>query len=210
MFPVSFQMPVGILLIVAGLVSCFAGYRLFRVVLGIFGFILGWLVVSSAMGSEQTLTMLLTAMVGGLVGAMILILGYFVGVALIGGLIGAGAANVVWAAFDREPGIIAVMVLAVVGALGALALQRYVIIITTAFAGAQTAIVGAAAALFVGRTPGSAQAVYRVYPLDPLPATRWDLIAFIVLGIVGVATQLGVTGKGKGAPKRRPAAKPRT
>lgn len=197
MFPVSFQMPVGILLIVAGLVSCFAGYRLFRIVLGIFGFILGWLVVSSAMGSEQTVWTLLAALGGGLVGAMILVLGYFVGVALIGGLIGAGAAHVLWATFDREPGIIAVMVLAVIGALGALALQRYVIVVATAFAGAQTAIVGAVAAL-AGRTP-EAQAVYRVYPLDPLPATRWDLIAFIVLGILGVATQLGVTGKGKGA-----------
>lgn len=198
MFPVSFQMPVGILLIVAGLVSCFAGYRLFRVVLGIFGFILGWLVVSSAMGSEQTVWTLLAALGGGLVGAMILVLGYFVGVALIGGLIGAGAAHVLWATFDREPGIIAVMVLAVIGALGALALQRYVIVVATAFAGAQTSIVGATAAL-AGRTPEAAQAVYRVYPLDPLPATRWDLIAFIVLGILGVATQLGVTGKGKGA-----------
>lgn len=210
MFPVSFQMPVGMLLIAAGLVACFAGFRLFRIVLGIFGFILGWLVVSSAMGSEQTLWMLLAAVGGGLVGALILILGYFVGVALIGGLIGAGAANVLWATFDREPGIIAVMVLAVIGALGALALQRYVIVVTTAFAGAQTAIVGAAAALLAGRTPGTAQAVYRVYPLDPLPATRWDLIAFIVLGILGVATQLGVTGKGKAPPKRRPAAKSET
>ena len=208
MFPVSFQMPVGILLIAAGLVSCFAGYRLFRIVLGIFGFILGWLFVSSAMGSEQTPTMLLAAVGGGLVGALILILGYFVGVALIGGLLGAGAANVLWAAFDREPGVIAVMVLAVIGALGALALQRYVIVVTTAFAGAQTAIVGGAAALAI-RTEG-AQAVYRVYPLDPLPATRWDLIACIVLGIAGVATQLAVTAKGKGAPKRRPIAKPRT
>ena len=202
MFPVSFQMPVGVLLIAAGLVSCFAGYRLFRIVLGIFGFILGWLFVSSAMGSEQTLTMLLTALVGGLVGAMILILGYFVGVALIGGLIGAGAANVLWAAFDREPGLIAVMVLAVIGALGALWLQRYVIVLATAFAGAQTAIVGAAAAL-AARTEG-ANAVYRVYPLDPLPSTRWDLIACVIVGILGLATQLAVTGKGKGGRALKP------
>ena len=68
MLPVSFQMPAGILLVLAGLVSCFAGYRLFRVVLGMFGFIVGWLFVSSAMGTEQTLWMLLAAIGGGLVG----------------------------------------------------------------------------------------------------------------------------------------------
>jgi len=210
MFPVSFQMPVGVLLIVAGLLSCVAGYRLFRIVLGIFGFILGWLFVSSAMGSEQSLWMQLAAVAGGLIGALILVLGYFVGVALIGGLLGAGAANVLWASFDREPGIIAVMVLGVIGALGALALQRHVIIVTTAFVGAQTAIVGIAAAL-AGGTPQHG-AVYRVYPLDPLPGSRWDLVACVVLGILGVAVQLGVTAKGKEAraPRPRPAPKLKT
>ena len=39
--------------------------------------------------------------------------------------------------------------------------------------------------------------VYRVYPLDPLPATKWDLVAWLVLGITGVVVQLYVTPKGK-------------
>ena len=77
--------------------------------------------------------------------ALILIAAYFVGVALIGAGLGALAANLLWAAFGREPGLIPVILLSIVGALGALALQRYVIIVATAFGGAQTAIVGAAA-----------------------------------------------------------------
>ena len=28
--------------------------------------------------------------------------------------------------------------------------------------------------------------MYRVYPLDPLPATKWDLIAWLAAGTVGV------------------------
>ena len=65
--------------------------------------------------------------------------------------------------------------LSILGALGALALQRYVIIVATAFGGAQTAVVGAAA-LMGDRAAAEAatRSVYRVYPLDPLPATRWD------------------------------------
>jgi hypothetical protein len=191
-------MPAGILLVLAGLVCCFAGYRQFRVVLGIFGFIFGWLFVSSAMGAEQTLWMLLAAFGGGLVGALILIAAYFVGVALIGAGIGAGAASVIWASFGREPGLIPVIVLAILGALGALALQRYVIIVATAFVGAQTVVVGAAA--LMGErvaADGAAWTVFRVYPLDPLPATQWDLAAMVVLGAAGLVVQLAITAKGK-------------
>ena len=127
---------------VSGLVSCFAGYRVFRVVLGIYGFILGALMASSLMGTDQTLSMIVAALAGGLVGAAILVLAYFVGVALIGAGVGALVANAIWTSFGREPGVIVVVVLAIVGALGALAMQRYVIVISTAFGGAWTAIVG--------------------------------------------------------------------
>jgi hypothetical protein len=198
MLPAPFQMPAGVLLVLAGLVSCFAGYRLFRVVLGIFGFIVGWLFVSSAMGTEQTLWMLLAAFGGGLVGALILIAAYFVGVALIGAGIGAGAASVIWASFGREPGIVPVIVLAIIGALGALALQRYVIIVATAFAGAQTIVIGVAAIMTQRvATEAAVRTVYRVYPIDPLPATQWDLAALFALGIAGLVVQLAITAKGK-------------
>jgi hypothetical protein len=91
-----------------------------------------------------------------------------------------------------------VIVLAILGALGALALQRYVIIVATAFVGAQTVVVGAAALMGerVG-ADGAAWTVFRVYPLDPLPATQWDLAAMVVLGAAGLVVQLAITAKGK-------------
>jgi len=198
MLPASFQIPAAIILVAGGLLSCFAGYRVFRFVLAFFGFILGALATSSAMGADQTVWMIGGAILGGLVGALILVLGYFVGVALIGAGIGAGAAMAIWAALGREPGILPVLILSILGALAALALQEYVIIVSTAFGGAQTAIVGGAA-LFGNRVAAEAAArsVYRVYPLDPLPATKWDLIGWIVLGTLGVIAQMGVTGKGR-------------
>ena len=160
MLPASFQTPAAIILLVGGLLSCFAGYRVFRFVLAFFGFVFGALAASSAMGADQTLWMIGGAIVGGLVGALILVLAYFVGVALIGAGIGAGAAMAIWAALGREPGIVPVLILSVLGALAALALQRYVIIVSTAFGGAQTAIVGGAA-LLGGRAaaPGGTQRV---------------------------------------------------
>jgi hypothetical protein len=198
MFPASFQTPAAIVLLLGGLLSCFAGYRVFRVVLGIYGFILGALLASSIMGTDQTGWMVIAALVGGSIGALILIGAYFAGVALIGAGIGAAAAHMIWAAFGDQPHIFMVIVFAVAGALGALALQRYVIIVATAFGGAQTALVGGAA-LMGNRdaADAAARAVYRVYPLDPVPGTLWDVGAWLALGLIGLAVQLAVTAKEK-------------
>jgi len=198
MLPASFQAPAAIILLVGGLLACFAGYRIFRVVLGIYGFILGALFASNVIGGEQSGAMMLAAAIGGgLVGALLLIAAYFVGVALIGAGLGAAAANLLGAAFGREPHIVVVIVLAIIGALAALRLQRYVIVAATAFGGAQTVVVGAAA-LMGNRAAAStaARAIYTVYPLNPMPETMLDAIAAIVLGMAGVAVQLMVTAKG--------------
>ena len=198
MLPSTFQTPAAIILLVGGLLACFAGYRLFRVVLAIYGFILGALLASSFMGTEQTMAMVLSWIAGGIVGALILLVAYFAGVALLGAGIGAAAAHLVFAAFKTEPGVVVLILFSVAGALVALALQRYVIIIATGFGGAQTALVGAAALLGdPGAAQAAARAVYRVYPLDPMPNTYWDATAAVVLGAVGVIVQLAITAKGR-------------
>lgn len=199
MLPASLQAPAAVILLLGGLLSCLAGYRVFRVVLGIYGFILGALLASSAMGTDHTLWMIVAAVAGGLIGALILIAAYFVGVALIGAGIGALVANLVGAALGREPHIFVVIVLAIAGALGALALQRYVIIGATAFGGAWTAIVGGLA-LAGNRVAAQAAArneVWLAYPFTPAPGQRWVILVWIVLGILGVGVQLGITAKGR-------------
>ena len=42
-----------------------------------------------------------------------------------------------------------------------------------------------------------------VYPLDPAPGQQWLPIAWIALGLVGVAVQMGVTGGELGRVGRR-------
>ena len=199
MLPASLQTPAAIVLVAGGLLSCFAGYRMFRVILGIYGFILGALIASSFMGTDQTLWMIVAAVVGGIAGAAILILAYFVGVALIGAGVGALAANLLWASLGREPGALAVIILAIAGALGALVLQRYVIVMSTAFGGAWTAIVGGLA-LAGNRVAGQAAArddVWLAYPMNPAPGQRWVIVVWLAMGVVGTFVQLGVTAKGR-------------
>jgi len=199
MLPASFQTPAAIILLLGGLMSCFAGYRVFRVVLGFFGFVLGALLTSSVMGTDQTGWMIVAAIVGGIVGALILVAAYFVGVALIGAGVGALVVNLIWAALGREPHIVVVILFAIAGALAALALQRYVIITATSFGGAWTTIVGAAA-LVGDKLAVEAAArnnVWLAYPMNPAPGERWVIAAWLVLGLVGVIVQLSVTAKGK-------------
>ena len=199
MLPAAFQTPAAIILLLGGLLSCFAGYRVFRVVLGFFGFVLGALLASSLMGTEQTMYMIVAAIVGGIVGALILVAAYFVGVALIGAGVGALIVNVIWAALGREPHILVVILFAIAGALGALALQRYVIVTATAFGGAWTAIVGGLA-LAGDRLAIEAAArnnVWLAYPMNPAPGQQWVIYVWLALGIAGVIVQLAVTAKNK-------------
>jgi len=205
MLPATYQIPAAIVLLLGGAVACFFGYRLFRIVLAIFGFIVGAFAASSVFGVSDTGPMIVAAIVGGLIGAGILIGAYFVGVALAGAVIGAVTANLLFAATGQDPHFIVLILFTIVGAAGAMYLQRYFIIVFTAFGGAWTLIVGAMA-LAGDRTAQAAAAandVWVAYPLDPAPGQRWVLLAWIVLGLMGTGVQLGWTGGEKGRVVRR-------
>ncbi len=199
MLPSAYTVLAAILLLAGGLLACFAGYRLFKLVLAIYGFILGALIASSAMGADQTTWMLVAGLVGGVLGAVALILAYFVGVALIGAGAGALLVHVIFATFGREPHIVLLIVAAIAGAAAAMALQKYVIVLSTAFGGAWTALVGglALAGDRVAARAAEKGNVWIAYPLNPAPGQRWILAVWIVLGIVGLMVQLKVTARNK-------------
>jgi len=143
MLPHSYELPAAILLVLGGALSCFAGYRLFKIVLGIYGFILGALLASSMMGVSNTTGMIVAALVGGICGALLLMFAYFIGIALVGAGLGALVAHVGWGYVGAgDPPALVVILLSVLGSIGAMLLQRYVIIVATAFGGAWTVIVG--------------------------------------------------------------------
>ena len=197
MLPPTYGILADLALVVGGALACFAGYRLFRIVLGIYGFVLGAMFASSMMGASSTGAQVLAAIVGGLIGAAILTLAYFVGIALVGAGLGALVAHVLWQSFGTgDPPAIAVILLAVAGSIGAMLLQRYVIIVATAFGGAWTLLVGLFA-LLGDRAAGRAAASGNVWILYPTtaPGQRWVPIVWIVIGLIGAGVQLGITGR---------------
>jgi hypothetical protein len=201
MLPNQYGLAASVLLVLAGALSCFAGYRLFRIVLGIWGFIIGVMIASSLMGVGNTLGMLAAGLAGGVAGALVLVFAYFVAIALVGAGFGALVAHLVWAQVSAaDPHWGAVVLASVAGAIGSMLLQRYVIVVGTAFAGAWAVILGgvAVAADLANRQvvrAASENDVWILYPLTPAPGEAWVPVAWIVLGLIGTAVQLGVTAK---------------
>src|SRR5690554_3162283 len=103
MLPASYATPAAAVLALGGLLACFAGYRLFRIVLGIYGLILGAFVTTSMMGSSSVWTLAIAAVVGGVLGAALMIAAYFIGVGLIGAGLAALALHLGWRLVGGEP-----------------------------------------------------------------------------------------------------------
>ena len=115
---------------------------------------------------------------------------------------GAGLAalglNLVWrAGLGGEPPTLVLVIVAVLGALGALSVARHVVIIGTALAGAWSLIVGgmALAGNASALEAASGGAVWVFYPLDAGMPTRWVIPGWIALSVAGVAVQLATTGR---------------
>jgi hypothetical protein len=205
MLPVAYQLPAAVVLVAGGLLSCFFGYRLFKVVLAIFGFIIGGLAASSVFGEGAATAMVIAAVVGGLCGAFLMLAAYFVGVALVGAGIGVAAIHMIWTQIPGDPHPAVVIVAAVAGALLSTWLQRYVIILGTAFGGAWTTVVGGAALMGNARALEAAAEgnIWVAYPMNPAPGQAWVPWTFLALGAAGTVVQMYWTGGERGRVVRK-------
>jgi hypothetical protein len=198
MLPVEYQPAFAIAFVLGGTVACFFGYRLFRLVLSLVGFVLGGLMASSLVGPGDPTWMIGAWLVGGLIGMALLYAGYYVGVAMTGAALGALLAHLAFRASGDPPPFLIVLMAAVAGSIGSMFLQKYFIVIGTGFGGAWTLILGVMA-LFGDSAAQAAAAggnVWVIYPLNPAPGRGWLPYVWVILGIIGAATQLGLAGGG--------------
>jgi hypothetical protein len=134
MLPASYATGTAVLLAVGGLLACFAGFRLFRFVLGLYGFLFGAFIATSVMGTASTWALVVAAVAGGVVGALLMVAAYFMGVGLVGAGLAAFAMNVIWRFIGGDPPTWLLVIVCVVGALAALSVVRWVVITGTAIA----------------------------------------------------------------------------
>ena len=185
--------------LVVGALACFLGYRVFLVLLPVWGFFAGlWLGAQGFQalfgeGFLATTTSWVVGLVLGLVFAVLSWLFYTVGVAFLAGSIGYGIGAGLMQAVGFNPGLIAALVGLVVGVVVAFFtlrydLQKYVIMLITALAGG-FAIALSAMLLFgqvsVAEVTQAGSALAPVLRGGPL----WTLVA-LVIAAAGVFVQV--------------------
>ncbi|BCS31888.1 hypothetical protein TBR22_A10910 [Luteitalea sp. TBR-22] len=191
MLPETLHVPAAVLFLVGGVLSCFLGQRTFRIVLGLYGFVIGVLAAGSIVGPADTTRDILILLAGGVGGALALVLAYFIGVALVGAAMAALVVHAIAAQLGMEPPAVVVIACTIVGALAALSLQRYVIVFGTAFGGAWLLVMGALGLWHRESVTGlgSAATGWQAYPLRPAPGEHWVLVLWVALAIAGLVAQ---------------------
>ena len=197
MASVSLHIPVAIILLGGGLLACFIGYRLLRILLAVYGFVAGVIIATLFVEQlEETWMAVLVTIGAGLAGSVVATVAYLAGVALLGAALGAVALNVAWSYRGGEPEIWVVLVACFAGALVALALRRYVIIVGTSFGGAWTTLVGGLA--LAGNSAAVAAAsgdVQQLYPMVQASSQKWFVAGWFGLGALAVFVQLRGMGR---------------
>lgn len=183
-----------VLLLIAGFVLCFAGYKVFRSALSLVGFLAGFSLgygISFAWFGLQMVLALIVGLVGGLIGAVVTGLVYAVGVFLLGAafgvLLGAGVSTAV----PVEPAITVIVCGLICGIL-ALFVQRLLVIIASAGVGAALIVTGLSAVIGRGTF-----LLWTHAPEVLSPLSGWMGIIWLVFFGVGLVAQFKGSSKEK-------------
>jgi hypothetical protein len=181
-----------------GVVYCFFGYRIFKVILGILGFILGASIaariVLDMFGGERVLT-ILAGLVGGIMGAVLMVVLYFIGIFLLGAWLGSLLGILLIGGGGSTIETILILVLAVIGGIVAVMLQKLMIIISTALSGSW-GIVSGIFHFLEGDLGPIRPFQYHPNPRALRPMGMWGyimLLCWILLGIAGIVVQHRIT-----------------
>lgn len=142
--------------IILGLVTCFWGYRIFRIVLGIVGFITGAYIagyLTSRFTGGLGIMTLIAGLAGGLILGSVFVTLYMAGVFILGATAGWLFGFILTNAADRSLHIILFIILALSGGILAVLFQRMIVIVSTAMIGAWYMVAGGFALMGSGYTP---------------------------------------------------------
>ncbi|UCF38575.1 MAG: DUF4203 domain-containing protein [Acidobacteriota bacterium] len=178
-----------VVLLVAGLILCFGGYKFFRALLTLVGFVAGLLLTVAIAYAWFGVTEPAAwgfGLIGGLLGAVLVSLLYVVGVFVLGALFGASVGSVIGLEMHLEPAAL-MIVFAIVGGVLALLVQKFALVLATAGLGASFIVVGALS--FLGRTTPN---LLLSDPFAWWPVFRGQGVVFVVwliLFAVGILVQ---------------------
>lgn len=202
------------LAILVGLVVCFAGYRLFRPTMFVCGFLLGGILVSSALewafAEKEWLETALWVgfIVGGLLCGMTVVAVYNMGIFLVGVVAGVFLAYTLNTSFGylllpAHPSLSLILMALILGLLGgilAVKIEKPVIIVATSLVGAELAVWGVG--YFAGDYPSGSQLEnFRIRDdsgkwVYDIPKAWWGYLAgIVVLTFMGLFFQFKKSGR---------------
>jgi hypothetical protein len=188
------------LIILVGALQCFFGYRIFKFILGLTGFLLGG-ALAGAIGygiSQEVAVAVLAGLVGGFIGAALMVALYFIVIFLIGALFGGVLGAVLFAVAESNPEPAVLLILAVIAGVVALIIQKFMIIVSTGFGGAWSVVTGIAYFTTGAIDPTNFERMFRSGGSHRYAI----LLCWLALGIVGVIVQY------KSAPTKEDEAQP--
>lgn len=173
-----------LLSVIVGLAECFFGYRMFRVLLVILGFFAGVILGMTLAGNISGVTPVLgfiIALVCGIVGGLLMIPLFYVGMFLVGGMLGYLAAVAIAGAAGWQVKPLFFLFAVLVTGILAVILQRLIIILATATTGAW-AIVLAVFALIQGPA-------ILAKSTDPSSVGSGPFVGWVILAVMGIIAQ---------------------
>lgn len=183
--------------ILSGMAACFWGYRIFKAVIGIAGFILGaWLAVGIAvhyMGG-MGIVPVIAGVAGGLIGMSLFVTMYYLGIFVLGACAGWLFGVIITGIAGSGLNIVLFAILAVVGGLMALLFQRLIIILSTAAVGAWYMTAGGFFLLGNGSDPGS---MFRVRGNVIIPGSETGSVIMITWFAIAAAGAIYQFSRGR-------------
>ena len=173
--------------ILIGATQCFFGYRIFKIILGLTGFIVGGALagsISYTISGEEGVA-LLVGVVGGAIGAALLVALYLIGVFLIGAFLGGLIGVILFGLSNSSPEPAVLLILAVIGGVVALIFQKFMIILSTSFGGSWSVVSGIAYFTIRGFDPTNLEYFLK----SPGTQLYAILLCWIALGIFGLIVQ---------------------
>jgi len=173
------------LVLLAGFIVCFFGYRLLRFTLALAGFGAGLgfgLTVVRLIPGTSTVFAVVVGIVCAVLGALVAALLYKVGVFLLGAGAGVLVASIILTATGWHYPMLVRVIAAVAGGILTLVIERPLVSILSAFAGAWAVVFGAFRLL----------GWYHVAAIATSPPANYGymVLAWVIIGIAGSITQL--------------------
>ena len=184
-----------------GFVQCFFGYRIFRFILGLTGFLFGGSLACVVVYtiSQEELIALLAGIIGGIIGAALMSALYFIGIFLIGAFLGGVIGTALFAVVKSSPDLSVLFILAVIAGVITLIFQKSMIIVSTGFGGAWSMVIGIAYFTTAAIAPANLERMFGsggiyLYTI---------VLSWIALGMIGVFVQHKYREEESSAPDRK-------